>query len=158
MRREATILCRESPPLRSRERPVSKTVAACAKDGSVRLQSSGGGIFTVLAERVLDDGGVVVGVAQTAPTRFGSGKSVSVHHGRSKYMRLFLSCICQNVSCDDYHYRKKPRIADITLGDYWGISKYHPKMNDNKGTSVVLQNTEHGKALFEFFATLGRYN
>ncbi|MDD5943982.1 coenzyme F420 hydrogenase/dehydrogenase beta subunit N-terminal domain-containing protein [Fibrobacter sp.] len=57
--------------LRSRERPVSKMVAACAKDESVRLQSSGGGIFTVLAERVLDDGGVVVGVAQTAPTRFG---------------------------------------------------------------------------------------
>lgn len=46
-------------------------VAACAKDESVRLQSSCGGIFTVFAERVLDDGGVVVGVAQTAPTRFG---------------------------------------------------------------------------------------
>jgi hypothetical protein len=54
-----------------RERPVSKMVAACAKDESVRLQSSGGGIFTVLAERVMDDGGVVVGVAQTASTRFG---------------------------------------------------------------------------------------
>ena len=46
-------------------------MAAYAKDESVRLQSSSGGIFTVLAERVLDDGGVVVGVAQTAPTRFG---------------------------------------------------------------------------------------
>ncbi len=246
-----------------------KTVAAYAKDESVRLQSSSGGIFTVLAERILDDGGVVVGVAQVAPTRFGhivvdnksdlaklrgskyvqadaglvyrevrsllkagrkvlfsgtpcqvaglyavlgnaasadlitvdivchgtpsvkvfekyvremektdnsalnsinfrdksegwsgyvllhrfrSGKSVSVHHGRSKYMRLFLSRICQNVSCDDCRYRKLPRIADITLGDYWGISKYHPEMNDNKGTSVVLLNTEHGKALFESVA------
>lgn len=36
--------------------------------------------------------------------------------------------------------------------DYWGISKYHPEMNDNKGTSVVLLNTEHGKALFESVA------
>ena len=67
-------------------------------------------------------------------------------------MRLFLSRICQNTSCDDCHYRKLPRIADITLGDYWGISKYHPEMNDNKGTSVVLLNTEHGKALFESVA------
>lgn len=50
---------------------MPKMVAACAKDESVRLQSSCGGIFTVFAERVLDDGGVVVGVAQTAPTRFG---------------------------------------------------------------------------------------
>lgn len=246
-----------------------KTVAAYAKDESVRLQSSSGGVFTVLAERILDDGGVVAGVAQTAPTRFGhivvenkadlaklrgskyvqadvglvyrevrnllkagrkvlfsgtpcqvaglyavlgnavsadlftvdivchgtpsvkvfekyvremertdnsaldsinfrdkaegwsgyallhrfrSGKSVSVHHGRSKYMRLFLSRICQNTSCDGCHYRKLPRIADITLGDYWGISKYHSEMNDNKGTSVVLLNTEHGKALFESVA------
>lgn len=107
---------------------MSNAEAACAKDESVRLQSSSGGIFTVLAERVLDGGGVVVGVAQTAPTRFGSGKSVSVHHGRSKYMRLFLSRICQNTSCDGCHYRKLPRIADIILGDYWGISKYHPEM------------------------------
>ena len=246
-----------------------KTVAAYAKDESVRLQSSSGGIFTVLAERILDDGGVVFGVAQTAPTRFGhvvvenkadlaklrgskyvqadvglvyrevrgllkagrkvlfsgtpcqvaglyavlgnaasadlitvdivchgtpsvkvfekyvremektdnsaldlinfrdktegwsgyallhrfgSGKSVSVHHNRSKYMRLFLSRICQNDSCVECRYRKLPRIADITLGDYWGISKYHPEMNDDKGTSVVLLNTEHGKALFESVA------
>ena len=50
---------------------MSNAVAAYAKDESVRLQSPGGGIFSVLAERVLDDGGVVVGVAQTAPTRFG---------------------------------------------------------------------------------------
>ena len=118
LRREAAILCRESPPLRSRERPVSKMVAAYAKDESVRLQSSSGGTFTVLAERVLDDGGGVVGVAQTAPTRFGSGKSVSVRHGRSKYMRLFLSRICQNTSCGGCHYRKLPRIADIALDKY----------------------------------------
>ena len=74
------------------------------------------------------------------------------HHGRSKYMRLFLSRICQNVSCDDCRYRKKPRIADITQGDYWRVSKYHPEMNDNKGTSVVLLNTTPGSMLFESVA------
>lgn len=50
--------------------------------------------------------------------RFRSGKSVSVHHGRSKYMRLFLSRFCQKVSCAECRYRKLPRIADITLGRY----------------------------------------
>ena len=62
---------------------------------------------------------------------FKSGKSVSVHHNRSKYMRLFLSRICQNVSCDECHYRKLPRIADITLGDLntipkWTTTREHP--------------------------------
>ena len=104
-------------------------MAAYAKDESVRLQYSGGGIFIVLAESVVDDGGVVVGVAQTAPARFRSGKSVSVHHGRSKYMRQFLSRICQNTSCDGCHYRKLSRIADITLSRYTLdqlIKKYCP--------------------------------
>ncbi len=257
----------ENPNLAS-EKPA--TFAAFAKDESVRLESSSGGIFTVLAEKVLDDGGVVVGVAQTGQTRYGhiivenkadivklrgskyvqadvgsvyrevraklaSDKKVlfsgtpcqvaglyaalgkaahsadlftvdivchgtpsvkvfekyvreleekrgasfeginfrdkstgwggysllhqfkdanplQVHHGRSKYMRLFLSRICQNTSCDTCHYRKMPRIADITLGDYWGVSKYHPEMNDNKGTSVVLLNTTPGSILFESVA------
>ena len=88
------------------------------------------------------------------------------HHGRSKYMRLFLSRICQNVSCDDCRYRKKPRIADITQGDYWRVSKYHPEMNDNKGASVVLlvggnpcivrSSNPHPKRV-EFFANLDKY-
>lgn len=247
-----------------------QTVATFAKDESVRMGSSSGGIFTVLAEKILDEGGVVVGVAQLSPTKFGhivvdnkadlaklrgskyvqadagliyrevrsllksgkkvlfsgtpcqvaalyavlgraatsadlttvdivchgtpsvkvfekyigelekscgalfekinfrdkstgwggysllhrfaSGNSLLVHHSRSKYMRLFLSRICQNPSCDDCRYRKLPRIADITIGDYWGISKYHPEMNDNKGTSVVLLNTTPGSILFESVA------
>lgn len=63
-------------------------------------------------------------------------------------MRVFLQNICLNSSCADCHYGKLPRIADITLGDYWGVSKYHPEMDDDKGTSVVLLNTEHGVDLF----------
>ena len=84
--------------------------------------------------------------------RFAGEDSLLVHHSRSKYMRLFLSRICQNQSCDDCRFRKLPRIADITLGDFWGISKYHPEMNDNKGTSVVLLNTTPGSMLFESVA------
>ena len=162
-----------------------KTVAASAKDESVRLLSSCGGIFSVLAERVLDDGGVVVGVAQTAPTRFGhvavdnKADLAKRHQFPRQVGRLERLCVAASVQvreirfcaswpleihapvsephlpeyiCDDCHYRKLPRIADITLGDYWGISRYHPEMNDNKGTSVVLLNTEHGKALFEAVA------
>lgn len=80
---------------------------------------------------------------------FNNGSIFSVRHDRSKYMRLFLSRICQNVSCANCLYRKTPRIADITLGDFWGVSQYHPEMNDGKGTSVVLLNTYHGKKLYD---------
>lgn len=65
-----------------------------------------------------------------------------------KFTRVFLQNICLNFSCADCHYGTLPRVADITLGDYWGVSKYHPEMDDDKGTSVVLLNTEHGVDLF----------
>ncbi|WP_298771981.1 Coenzyme F420 hydrogenase/dehydrogenase, beta subunit C-terminal domain [uncultured Fibrobacter sp.] len=249
---------------------VPKTLAAYVNEESIRLQSSSGGIFTILAEKILKDGGAVVGVAQLSSTRFGHvvvenkndlarlqgskyvqadvgtvykdvrkllkagrkvlfsgtpcqvaglyaalGKSASsadlftvdvVCHGtpsvkvfekyivelesvnqskvastqfrdkrkgwrlfsmsslmqlasgkkilfsktlrKDPFMRAFLENICLNTSCADCHYGKLPRIADITLGDYWNIACVHPEMDDNKGTSVVLLNTCHGKDLF----------
>lgn len=246
-----------------------KTVAAYAQDEEIRLQSSSGGIFTVLAEKILDDGGVVIGVAQLSATRFGHivvdnkadlaklrgskyvqadvgniyrdvrallkagrkvlfsgtpcqvaglyavlGKAASANlftvdvvchgtpsikvfekyireleldtsasvlssHFRDKcegwrsfslksilksdsseerifsknlkedsFLQLFLYNICLNKSCADCHYAKLPRVADITLGDYWNIADVHPEMDDDKGMSVVLLNTDHGDDLF----------
>lgn len=248
-----------------------KAVAAYAQDEEIRLQSSSGGIFTVLAEKILDDGGVVVGVAQLSSTRFGHilvdnkddlvklrgskyvqadvgniyrdvrallksgrkvlfsgtpcqvaglysvlgmkqfdnlwtidvvchgtpsvkvfekyvrelemGASASIMYSRFRdkhegwrcfslksklkvnsgeeriysknlkedsFLRLFLRNICLNKSCSDCHYGKLPRIADLTLGDYWNIADVHPELNDDKGISVVLLNTSHGKELFSF--------
>lgn len=247
-----------------------KTVAAYAKDETIRMESSSGGIFTLLARKVLDGGGVVAGVAQLSPTKFGhvivcdktelaklrgtkyvqanvglvyreirallkSGRKVLfsgtpcqvaalyavlgknaistglttvdvvchgvpsvkvfekyvdelekkqnskiesivfrnknmgwkeyllahkyenqiiefVRHLKSPFMKLFLNDVCGNVSCPDCHYRKLPRIADITLGDFWGVSQHHPEMDDDKGTSVVLLNTKHGGELFDSIA------
>lgn len=244
-----------------------QTLAAFAKNESIRLESSSGGIFTVLAQKILNEGGVVAGVAQITPTRFGhiiidnktdlsklrgskyvqadvgfvyreirtllksgrkvlfsgtpcqvaalyavlgskantpnlytvdiichgtpsvkvfekyveeieqkqqdslqkiffrdkrkgwnsyslthlfkSGKIISIRNIQSLFMSLMLNNICSNQSCTNCHYRKPPRIADITSGDYWGIAKYHSQMDDNKGTSVILLNTEHGKTFFD---------
>ena len=67
-------------------------------------------------------------------------------------MRVFLQNLCLNGSCSDCHYGKLPRIADITLGDYWNIADVHPEMDDNKGTSVVLLNATPGSMLFESVA------
>lgn len=242
-----------------------KTIAAFAKNEEIRMASSSGGIFTVLAEQILDEGGVVVGVAQLSTTHFGhivvdnkvdlaklrsskyvqadagliykqirtllregrkvlfsgtpcqvaalyavlgknhfenlitvdivchgtpsvklfqkfvdeveqkssssventvfrdkltgwkkysitqnleDGRKQTIFYGESDYMNLFLNRICQNKSCAECRYKKVPRIADITLGDFWGVANFHPEMDDDKGTSVVLLNTAHGEGLF----------
>lgn len=68
---------------------------------------------------------------------------------KDMYMKLFLSNICLRPSCHDCKYKKMNRPSDITIGDSWGIEKYMPEMDDDKGTSVVLIHSQKGKELFD---------
>lgn len=52
-------------------------------------------------------------------------------------------------SCFECQYKGFPRAADITIGDFWGIEKIPNKLDDNKGTSAALINTEKGRDFFE---------
>lgn len=71
---------------------------------------------------------------------------------RNPYMRLFLSSICLRPSCYDCHFKGFPRVSDLTLGDCWGVEQHSPEMDDDKGTSVVIVNTEKGNTLREKIA------
>jgi hypothetical protein len=51
-------------------------------------------------------------------------------------------------SCYCCKYAKSTREGDFTLGDYWGIQKYHPEMNTKDGVGLVLVNTEKAKRVF----------
>ena len=37
----------------------------------------------------------------------------------------------------------------MTVGDFWGIWDIAPEMDDNRGTSVILVQSEQGAALLE---------
>ena len=53
-------------------------------------------------------------------------------------------------SCYDCKFKGFPRIADITIGDFWGAERYVGKEYDNDlGTSIVLVNSEKGRAFYE---------
>lgn len=52
-------------------------------------------------------------------------------------------------SCYQCHFKGFPQKADITLADFWGIEKVDPTMDQDKGTSLVMVNSDKGKALFE---------
>ncbi len=49
-------------------------------------------------------------------------------------------------SCGNCHFKDLPRQADITLADFWGIDN---KLDDDKGTSMVLLNSNKGIDLFD---------
>ena len=65
------------------------------------------------------------------------------------YMKAFLNNISLRPSCYNCHYKSVNRQGDITLADFWGVKQQLPEMFDNKGTSLVLVNTEKGRRIFE---------
>lgn len=48
-------------------------------------------------------------------------------------------------SCGNCGFKGVPRHSDITLADFWGIGA---ELDDDKGTSLVLLNSDKGKELF----------
>lgn len=53
-------------------------------------------------------------------------------------------------SCYDCKFKGTPRVADITLGDFWGAEKYVGKEYDNDlGISVVIINSKKGLDFYE---------
>lgn len=52
-------------------------------------------------------------------------------------------------SCYDCKFKGFPRMADITIGDYWGIEKVDKNFDNDIGCSQVLINSKKGEAFFE---------
>ena len=65
------------------------------------------------------------------------------------YYRAFTSGLMTRPHCPSCNYAKLPRLGDLTLGDFWGVEKYDPKLTDGKGTSIVAVNSDKGKELLE---------
>lgn len=65
------------------------------------------------------------------------------------FMQAFLRDACLRDSCYNCSFKSKDRNTDITLADFWGIDKIRPEINDDKGLSLVIVNTEKGMKLFE---------
>lgn len=51
--------------------------------------------------------------------------------------------------CSVCRLKSFPRQSDITLGDLWLVARIFPEMDDHKGVSFVLLNTDKGRALFD---------
>lgn len=51
--------------------------------------------------------------------------------------------------CGDCPFAEAPRQGDITMGDFWGVTKYKKELGDNLGTSVLLVNNDKGAEILE---------
>ena len=65
------------------------------------------------------------------------------------YANIFYTDACLRESCYSCQYANTERVADITVGDFWGIEKVFPEIDDNKGVSLVLINSAKGYSFWE---------
>ncbi len=65
------------------------------------------------------------------------------------FMKAFLKNTILRNSCYNCNVKKINRVSDITLGDYWGIEKFFEQMDDNKGVSAVIIQSQKGMELFD---------
>ena len=64
------------------------------------------------------------------------------------FMQGFLHNLYLRPSCYACSFKTLNRQSDITLADFWGIENILPSFDDNKGTSLVMVNTQKGAEIF----------
>lgn len=113
-----------------------------------------------LAFRKKSDGGCAARRIAFRRKDFGWKRySVSISYGNDTeyrqdltqdlFMKGFLKDLYLRPSCHACAFKNAKRHSDITLADFWGIENVAPEMFDDKGTSLVLIQSEKGKALFK---------
>lgn len=65
------------------------------------------------------------------------------------FMKGFLQDVYLRPSCYSCKFKKINRVSDITVADFWGIENILPKMDDDKGTSLIVIHSEKGEQLFD---------
>ncbi len=70
-------------------------------------------------------------------------------YSRGTWYRGFSKNLFLRKSCGQCLFNRLPRQGDFTLGDYWGIDAVSPELNDGRGTSLLLVNTEKGQSLLK---------
>ncbi len=77
-----------------------------------------------------------------------AGQVFGASKRRESYMRLFLNNLSIRPCCGDCAFNNKRSLADITIGDYWGVDQQFPEFDDDLGVTLVFINTEKGRGLF----------
>ena len=64
---------------------------------------------------------------------------------KDSFMRGFLAELYNRPSCHNCHSRELKSGSDLSIADYWRVHEKFPQMDDDKGTSLILVNTDKGE-------------
>ena len=79
--------------------------------------------------------------------------TINVSHDRDPYMQLYLQNINIRPSCYICKFRAGAHSSDVTLADFWNVSRIFPEMDDGNGVSAIIINTYKGQEILNEFLT-----
>ena len=71
-----------------------------------------------------------------------------IKQGKGTYLSAFSNNVSLRPSCYECKYTNFDRVGDFTLGDFWGIEKTKPEIDDNKGISLLMVNSEKASRIW----------
>ena len=71
-----------------------------------------------------------------------------VNPASETYLKAFVSELFNRKCCHHCSFRSFKSGSDITIGDFWGVEKSHPELDDDKGVSAVCCHTIKGSVTF----------
>ena len=134
----ADVVCHGVPSPKLWERWLEH-VGACwngsARNVNFRSKKTGWSSYSVVYELVESEGG--------------GSRVISHNKTEDWYMRAFLKNASLRGSCLACPAKRRCG-SDLTIGDFWGVEKWHPEISSDKGVSAVVANTGKGlKAIAE---------
>lgn len=70
-------------------------------------------------------------------------------HLENIFMRGFLSNLYLRPACHQCAAKSGKSGSDITIADYWGINRFMPDFDDDRGVGLVLVNSPKGEKLYK---------
>lgn len=90
----------------------------------------------------------LIGWSATTHIEFTDGTEYTERFKNCKYEQAASKNLASRKSCGTCQFARVPRQGDITIGDFWGVHTIDKALDDRKGTSAVLVNTDKGEAIF----------
>lgn len=85
----------------------------------------------------------------TRKVTFANGESYYGVLMEDDFRRGYHTNVFCRPSCYDCQFKGFPRIADITIADYWGIERIDKNLDNDIGTSMILLNSKKGETYFQ---------
>lgn len=75
-------------------------------------------------------------------------KKISSHHSKDPFFQCYIAKMINRDVCYQCKYKYDNYFSDITIGDFWGVEKFHENYN-RLGTSFAIARTKIGKEYIE---------